>query len=481
MTTVYLLDKNNEPLMPCHNGAFIRNILKEKKAKVVRAKPFTVQILVEVRNKYKQPVTLGVDAGYRYIGFSATTPKKELFSAELEQECGMVERNKERKMYRHQRRNRKRYRAPRFDNRRVPADWIAPSLERKRNTHLQFIQYLCSILPIATIRVEIGLFDPALLKATAEGRTLEGEAYQHGEQEGFENVKAYVRYRDNYTCQNPDCACHKMKPKEREQLRLFVHHLGYWKHDRSNRPANLITLCELSHTPENHQPGHLLYGWKPKLKSFRETAFMNIVRKEVVEMLKLIYPNKEIRYTYGYKTNMTRNDWHVEKSHHDDAFCISQVHSQERADIVYFFAQHRRNNRSLEIFYDAKYIDSRDGKKKSGKELFCGRTTRNKKNSTENLHQYRKQKVRKGRRSIRKQHYTYQPNDIVWFDGRKYKIRGTHCKGASVVLNNKKSVSIKKIQVAHYNAGIYIYRKGDETGNSSARLRWQYPCLIYYE
>ena len=54
MTNVYLLDKSGTPLMPCHNGAFIRVMLKEKKAKVVRAKPFTVQLLVEVRNKYKQ-------------------------------------------------------------------------------------------------------------------------------------------------------------------------------------------------------------------------------------------------------------------------------------------------------------------------------------------------------------------------------------------------------------------------------------------
>ena len=456
MATVFLLDKSGGPLMPCRNSGRIRILLKEKKAKVVRRKPFTVQLLIEVRRKHKEPITLGVDAGYKYIGFSATTEKKELFSAELEQDCGMVERNKERKMYRRQRRSHKRYRKPRFDNRRKQKERIPPSLERKRNTHLRFIQYLSSIMPITTIRVEIGLFDPALLKATVEGRTLEGKDYQHGEQEGFENVKSYVRYRDNYTCQNPDCPCHKMKKEDREKLKLFVHHLGYWKHDRSNRPDNLITLCELSHTPENHQPGHLLYGWKPKLKSFRETAFMNIVRKEVVEMLKLIYPDKEIQYTYGYRTNMTRNDWHIEKTHHDDAFCITQVHSKERADTVYYFKQHRRNNRSLEIFYDAKYIDARDGKKKSGKELFCGRTTRNKNYSTENLHQYRKQKVRKGRRSIRKQHYTYQPNDIVWKDNKKYRIRGTHCKGASVVLNNKKSVSIKKIQIAHYNAGIYL-------------------------
>ena len=176
----------------------------------------------------------------------------------------------------------------------------------------------------------------------------------------------------------------------------------------------------------------------------------------------------ETLYTYGYKTNMTRNDWRVEKTHHDDAFCITQVHSKERADTVYYFKQHRRNNyfkqhrrnnRSLEVFYDAKYIDARDGKKKSGKELFCGRTTRGNNFCTENLHKYRQQKVSKGRRLIRRQHYAYQPNNVVWFNNKKYKIKGTHCNGTRVILDNKKSVSVKKIQIAHYNAGIYLERE----------------------
>lgn len=117
MAYTYVLDMNKNPLMPCHNGGFIRTLLKNKKAKVVRNKPFTVQLLFEVRNKYKQDMTLGVDAGYKHIGFSVSTSKAEVFSAELEQECGMVERNKERRMYRRQRRSRLRYRKPRFNNR----------------------------------------------------------------------------------------------------------------------------------------------------------------------------------------------------------------------------------------------------------------------------------------------------------------------------------------------------------------------------
>ena len=51
MTNVYLLDMNGNPLMPCHDGGFIRILLKQNKARVVRSEPFTVQLLYEVRNK----------------------------------------------------------------------------------------------------------------------------------------------------------------------------------------------------------------------------------------------------------------------------------------------------------------------------------------------------------------------------------------------------------------------------------------------
>ena len=461
MTNVYLLDVNGRPLMPCHDGAFIRHKLKSKEARVVRSRPFTVQLLYPVRNSYKQDITLGVDSGYKHIGFSASTQSAELFSAEMEQDCSMVERNKERRMYRRIRRNRLRHRKARFNNRisTKKTGWIAPSLARKRDTHIRFIMMLKSIMPITHMRIEIGLFDPALMKATAEGRTISGTDYQHGEAEGFENMKSYIRYRDNYTCQNPDCRCHKLKEEKRAKLRLFVHHIGFWKQDRSNRPGNLITLCELSHTPENHQPGGVLYGWKPRVKTLRETAFMNTVRKEIVERLKVLCPDIDIRYTYGYRTNMTRQDWHVAKSHHDDAFCIAGNFSTKRAD-TYYFKQRRINNRSLEIFYDAKYIDSRDKKKKSGKDLFNGRTTRNRNFCKENLHVYRQQKVKKGRRSIRRQHYMYQPNDIVIYDNQKYIVKGTHNAGKSVQIinkNMKKPIDRgpAKIKIHKYNRGIY--------------------------
>ena len=92
--------------------------------------------------------------------------------------------------------------------------------------------------------------------------------------------------------------------------------------------------------------------------------------------------------------------------------------TQYRVSFI-FMGQKRRNNRKLERFYDAKYIDkrtvglSKKAKVASGQELSSGRQTRNKNKSGPNLRIYRGKKVRKGRRSIRRKRYPLQPLDVV--------------------------------------------------------------------
>ncbi len=68
--------------MPCKERK-ARLLLKKGKAKVVNRTPFTIQLLYG-SSGYKQPVNLGVDAGSKNIGLSATTEKKELFKATVE-------------------------------------------------------------------------------------------------------------------------------------------------------------------------------------------------------------------------------------------------------------------------------------------------------------------------------------------------------------------------------------------------------------
>ena len=79
---VFVLNKRGKPLMPC-SPAKARLLLKEKKAIVKRRTPFTIQLTIAT-GETKQPVSLGVDAGYKYVGLSASTEKAELYASEVE-------------------------------------------------------------------------------------------------------------------------------------------------------------------------------------------------------------------------------------------------------------------------------------------------------------------------------------------------------------------------------------------------------------
>ena len=80
---VYVLNKCGAPLMPTERCGWVAYALKHGEAKVVRREPFTIQLLRD-STRHLQAVTLGVDAGSRHIGLSATTEKKELYSAQVE-------------------------------------------------------------------------------------------------------------------------------------------------------------------------------------------------------------------------------------------------------------------------------------------------------------------------------------------------------------------------------------------------------------
>lgn len=107
---VYIISKTGKPLMPTNRLGKVRHLLKDGLAKVVQRTPFTIQLLYD-SDEYTQPITLGVDAGSKTIGLSATTGKKELFSAEMQLRTDIVDLLSTRKQNRRTRRNRKtRYR-----------------------------------------------------------------------------------------------------------------------------------------------------------------------------------------------------------------------------------------------------------------------------------------------------------------------------------------------------------------------------------
>mgnify|MGYP000303136875 FL=1 len=164
MQLVYVLNKDGLPLMPTHKLGKVRHLLKEGRAKIIKRNPFTIKLNYECNN-YTQDVTLGVDAGSKHIGLSASAQKKELYCSDVELRNDIVELLSTRRENRRTRRNHLRYREPRFDNRVASKKegWLAPSIRQKIDSHLKVIEEVHSILPVTKIIVETAAFDTQLL------------------------------------------------------------------------------------------------------------------------------------------------------------------------------------------------------------------------------------------------------------------------------------------------------------------------------
>lgn len=183
---VYVQDINGKPMMPTTRHGKVRRLLKDKKAVVVNLCPFTIKLMY-VTSDYKQEIVLGVDAGTKHVGLSATTKSKELHSSEVILRNDIVDLLSTRRELRRTRRNRLRYRKPRFDNRiksKRPG-WVAPSVKYKVDAHIRVIDNVCSILPISRIVIEVAQFDTQKIK----NPNISGKEYQEGDQLGFWNVR----------------------------------------------------------------------------------------------------------------------------------------------------------------------------------------------------------------------------------------------------------------------------------------------------
>ncbi len=328
---VYVLNKDGQPLMPTERCGKVRRLLRDGKARVVKRCPFTIQLLSETTDQ-TQPVTLGVDAGSKHIGLSATTENRVLYEADVEIRNDIVDLLSTRREQRRARRNRKtRYRAPRFDNRRKPEGWLAPSVQHKVDTHLRVIENVHRILPISKVIIETASFDLQKIKSP----TVSGTDYQQGDQMGFWNVREYVFFRDGHTCQ----CCHG---KSKDKV-LNVHHIESRK-TGGDAPNNLITLCETCHTQYHRGLIKLPSTIKRGIK-LDDAAFMGIMRWAVYNRLKEQYP--DVKMTYGYITKNTRITHNLEKEHCVDARCISGHPDAEPLGYVFFQKKVRRHNRQI--------------------------------------------------------------------------------------------------------------------------------------
>lgn len=441
MKLIYILSKDGKPLMPTKRKSAVRKWLKNNEAKIVSHRPFTIQFLKETETN-TQPINLGIDAGYAYIGVAAldTEHNEEVYSEVVNLKTNEVKKNAARRTHRRNRRSRLRFRKPRFNNRSkfTKSDGFAPSIYHKMQEHVKAVDRVKAFLPITEVIVEVGKFDTQMTKAKAKGEVVKR---RNGEMQGEKDLKNYIFKRDHFTCQ----VCTQQKPASQ----LHCHHIIYRSKGGTNQPANLLTVCTSCHTSANHLPGGALHKLMTEASQpfFKGGFFMSALNSWLTDHLEFVR-------TDGFETAYRRDEvlgW--DKEHFIDALVIAGANSEtERLDVTVERTKLQRNNRVLSKFYDAKWLDRRDGKTKPGKELFNGRVNRNENHNSKNLHKFRAQKIKPGRTLIRKQHYQIRPYDVLDVGISK----GTHSLGKSVILDTGRTISVKKVVVLHHVNGYFI-------------------------
>jgi len=308
-----------------------RKLLKENKAKIISYEPFIIQLLYAT-GETKQPVSIGIDLGTKHIGLAIQSENKVIAKGEIELRDDVKSLIETRKIYRRSRRSRKtRYRKPRFDNRKRPDNWLPPSIQSRLDNTFMWIDKYMELLPDPTLTIEVGKFDVQKMI----NPDIESKGYQEGNTYGYYDTRYYVFARDSYTCQ----VC-----KKKGKI-LQTHHIIYKSKGGTDRANNLITVCTDCHNHKNHQEGEIFYKWmadKKKMPSYKETPFMNIIRKRVFEK----YPNANI--TYGSITTPKRKELGLDKTHYNDALVISGVEEGFIDNVgIFKIKQFRKKKRSL--------------------------------------------------------------------------------------------------------------------------------------
>jgi 5-methylcytosine-specific restriction endonuclease McrA len=382
-----------KPLMPT-TPRKAKVLLKEGKATVKERCPFIIQ-LKYATGETTQPIRLGLDIGYQQIGFSAMTDTLGLICGTLILRKDVSKKLEERRIYRRSRRGRLWYRESRFLNRKKEEGWLAPSIQHRFDSHIRLVTKLESLLPITYKKVEVANFDAHKM----QNSEINGIEYQHGTLQGYK-VREYLLDKYQRTC----IYCGK------KNVPLEVEHIVPKSRGGTDSVTNLTLSCKDCNKKKGDKTAEE-FGYPNVQKQatipLKAAACLNNLRWKIIEHL-------EAEYTYGYVTKYQRKKLGLEKSHINDAFVIADGTNQERCG-PYEIIQVRRRNRSL-------------------------------------------QKNRKGfKPSIKRQNYQLQPYDLVKYNMKIHRVKGSHCYGKRVVLENPKgknpSVAISKIELVKYGKG----------------------------
>lgn len=314
----FVVDKNNKPLAPTkvNKGWYL---IRKCKANLKSKYPMVIQLKKEVekdKDDDESHFVIGIDDGSSHVGLAIVqkckSKNKVVFKGTIEQRQDVKKLMDVRRGYRRYHRYHKRYRKARFNNRvsskrkgRLP-----PSIKQKKDAILRVLYQLNKWINIREYYLEDVAID---IRAMTDGYKSYSWQYQKSNRLD-ENLRKATILRDNCKCQ--ECG--------KTNCVLEVHHIKARKYGGANTIENLITLCSNCHQKtEGHEKDYEERYFKkikssPKRFDYAQHVMQgkNYLREKISELGVLYLTN-------GGETANKRIDWNIEKSHCNDAICIT--------------------------------------------------------------------------------------------------------------------------------------------------------------
>ena len=313
----FVLDSKGKRLAPCNtNKAWI--LIRKKKARLLQKYPMVIQLNYEVELKEESEIICGIDDGSKHVGISLVqkckTYNKPVFKGTIELRQDVKNLMDTRKGYRRYHRYHKRYRQARFNNRASSKRLgrIPPSILQKKQSIIRVINQLLKFVNIKEFHLEDVVID---IRAMTDGYKPYKWQYQISNRLD-ENIRKAVILRDNYKCK--ECG--------KSNCVLEVHHIKAKRYSGKNNMGNLITLCSKCHqkTKGKEKEYEEYYFKMINGKNIRFDYAQHVMqgktwlRNELSKLSKLILTN-------GGETANKRIDWNIEKTHSNDAICITNL------------------------------------------------------------------------------------------------------------------------------------------------------------
>ena len=318
---VPVIDAEYRPLAPC-SPRRARILVQQGKAHGRhRNGVYYLTLHRTVPHQSIQSSSLMVDPGKSLTGLAIARDDDQqnrtiLFCATLRHRNDIQKRMTQRASFRRTRRDRLRFRKPRFSNRRRPAGWLPPSLRSRLDNTLTWIYRLTGLVAVSEIHVETAQFDAQRLR----NPEVHGKDYQQGPLYQT-TLRAFVIHRDNSTCRY--CG-KKARPVE-------LDHVIPRSLSGPNTPWNLVVACHKCNRRKDNKPLAEFLKRRPQRladieaqlqKPLASAAHMNVIIPALLNRLR--QQGHHVTEHDAAQTAANRQTLNVEKDHHIDAAVLGE-------------------------------------------------------------------------------------------------------------------------------------------------------------